>query len=75
MQQIKMALGTAALELNPSYRICQKSALQMQNSENCSLKNCKWYIHVLSHAEDSNFTTNRKVFIVALVLIHLLLSH
>lgn len=39
-------------------------------------------IHVLSHAqvsnlfetEDCNFTTNRKVFIVTLLLIHLLLS-
>lgn len=82
MQQIKMALGTAALDLKPSYRICQKSALEMLNSENCSLKKCKWYIHVLSHAqvsylletEDCNFTTNRKVFVVTLLLIHLLLS-
>lgn len=54
----------------------------MQKSENCSLKKCKWYIHVLSHAQVSylletegcNFTTNRKVFIVTLRLIHLLLS-
>lgn len=54
----------------------------MQNSENCSLKKCKWYIHVLSHAqvsylfetEDGNFTTNRKVCILTLLLIHLILS-
>lgn len=44
-----MALGIAALDLNPSYRICHKFALEMQNSENFSLKKCKWLYSMFSH--------------------------
>lgn len=49
MHQVKMASGIAALDLNPNYRICQKFALEIQNSENFSLKKCKWLYSMFSH--------------------------
>lgn len=59
-------------------KICFRDAKEWE----LLIEEMQMYIHVLSQAqvsylfetEDCNFTTNRKVFIVTLLLIHLLLS-
>lgn len=43
MLQVKIALAITDTDLNPSYSICQIFALEMQNSEDFSLRRYKWY--------------------------------